>query len=85
MSSSVPGWTPTSTSHARTTPGKRGLNEHANGLVRQYFGKGESLLDADPGQVRRVADLLNDRPRKALGYRSPREMFQRAALAAANP
>ena len=50
---------------------ERGLNEHANGLIRQYCGKSESLLGLDPGQVSAVADLLNDRPRKALGFRSP--------------
>ena len=42
---------------------ERGLNEHTNGLIRQYFGKSESLPGLDPGQVRAVADLLNDRPR----------------------
>ena len=50
---------------------ERGLNERANGLIRQYFGKSESLLGPDPGQVRAVADLLNRGPRKALGFRSP--------------
>ena len=62
---------------------ERGLNEHANGLVRQYFGKGESLPGLDPARVRRVADLLNGRPRKALGFRTPAEVFAEAAGAAA--
>ena len=58
---------------------ERGLNEHTNGLVRQYFGKGESLLGIDPAKVQRVADLLNGRPRKALGFRTPAEVFAEAA------
>ena len=62
---------------------ERGLNEHANGLVRQYFGKGESLPGLDPARVRRVADLLNGRPRKALGFRTPAEVFAEATGAAA--
>ena len=62
---------------------ERGLNEHSNGLVRQYFGKGESLLEVDPGKLRLVAGLINDRPRNALGYCSPRQVFEAAALARA--
>ena len=60
---------------------ERGLNEHANGLIRQYFGKSESLLGLDPGQVSAVADLLNDRPRKALGFRSPAQVLAAARAA----
>ena len=60
---------------------ERGLNEHANGLIRQYFGKSESLLGLDPAQVRAVADLLNGRPRKALGFRSPAEVLAEARAA----
>ena len=57
---------------------ERGLNEHANGLIRQYCGKSESLLGLDPGKPSAVADLLNDRPRKALGFRSPAEVLAAA-------
>ena len=42
---------------------EHGLNEYANGLVRQYFRKGMSLLGIAPGQVREVADRLNSRSR----------------------
>ena len=62
---------------------ERGLNEHTNGLVRQYFGKSERLREVDPAKVRRVTDLLNGRPRKVLGYRTPAAVFAEAALAAA--
>jgi len=59
---------------------ERGLNENTNGLVRQYFPKGLDFAILTPAKVQYVEDLLNDRPRKTLGYRSPNEVF--AALAA---
>ena len=61
---------------------ERGLNEHTNGLLRQYFGKSESLLGIDPGKVRLVTRRLNERPRKALGYRTPAAVFAEARAAA---
>ena len=54
---------------------ERGLNEHTNGLVRQYFPKGLDFATITNIDVRRVEDLLNNRPRKRLGYRSPNEVF----------
>ena len=54
---------------------ERGLNEHTNGLVRQYFPKGtrfDTLTDED---VQKVEDLLNHRPRKVLGFKMPVEVF----------
>lgn len=57
---------------------ERGLNEHTNGLVRQYFAKGESLLGVDPEKVLRVTELLNGRPRKVLAYQTPAEVFLEA-------
>ncbi|MDE0124854.1 MAG: IS30 family transposase [Bryobacterales bacterium] len=62
---------------------ERGLNEHTNGLIRQYFGKSESLANLDPQQVCKVADLLNGRPRKALGFRTLAEVFAAAGGPAA--
>jgi len=54
---------------------ERGLNENTNGLVRQFFPKGLDLAAVTDGQVRRVERLLNTRPRKTLGYRTPLEML----------
>jgi len=54
---------------------ERGLNENTNGLVRQYFPKGMDFATLTPAKVQYVEDLLNDRPRKTLGYRSPNEVF----------
>lgn len=54
---------------------ERGLNENTNGLVRQYFPKGMDFATLTHAKVQYVEDLLNNRPRKTLGYRSPNEVF----------
>ena len=46
---------------------ERGLNEHTNGLFRQYFPKGSDLSILSDADVQRVEDKLNSRPRKILG------------------
>ena len=57
---------------------ERGLNEHTNGLVRQYFPKGTDFRSVTDAEVQAVEDLLNTRPRKALGFRTPEEVFTHA-------
>lgn len=57
---------------------ERGLNENTNGLVRQYFPKGTRFATVTDEEVLRVQDLLNSRPRKALKYKSPKEVFSAA-------
>jgi len=54
---------------------QRGLNENTNGLLRQYFPKKHSLLKVTKAQVDEAVYLLNHRPRKCLGYRTPHEVF----------
>ncbi|MCY4226206.1 MAG: IS30 family transposase [Gammaproteobacteria bacterium] len=54
---------------------ERGLNEHANGLVRQYFPKGTGLTRVTAEEVRQAEDRLNRRPRKVLGCLTPFEVF----------
>lgn len=56
---------------------ERGSNESFNGLVRQFFPKGTDFAEISPREIKRVLDLLNDRPRKRLGYRTPREVLAR--------
>ena len=52
---------------------ERGLNEHTNGLVRQYFPKGTSFVNLSHEQVKHVETLLNNRPRKILNFLSPKD------------
>ncbi len=54
---------------------ERGLNEHTNGLVRQYFPKAANLTKYTTEEIQYVEDQLNNRPRKVLGYRTPNEVF----------
>ncbi len=56
-------------------PHQRGTNENTNGLIRQYFPKGTDFRDVTHYEVRKVENLLNDRPRACLGYRTPNEVF----------
>jgi IS30 family transposase len=54
---------------------ERGLNENTNGLVRQYFPKKFEFARITEQDLQQVEDLLNNRPRKTLGYRTPNEVF----------
>ena len=56
-------------------PWERGTNENTNGLIREFLPKG---LDMDPipdARFDSIIDLLNHRPRKCLGWKSPFEVF----------
>ncbi|WP_136612488.1 IS30 family transposase [Sinomonas albida] len=66
------------------SPWERGSNENTNGLLRQYLPKGTAIPN-HPEYVDAIAFELNNRPRKALGFRTPREVFlEDLAAAVAN-
>jgi IS30 family transposase len=54
---------------------ERGLNEHTNGLVRQYCPKGSNLTQYSEEYIIFVENELNNCPRKVLAYRTPREVL----------
>lgn len=54
---------------------ERGLNENTNGLVRQYLKKGSDFSSITNTDLLLIANKLNTRPRKSLGYATPEDVF----------
>ncbi len=59
------------------SPWQRGTNENTNGLLRQYFPKGTDLARWSAEEIHAVANALNSRPRKTLGWKTPAEALDR--------
>lgn len=57
------------------SPWQRGANENVNGLIRFFFPKGTDFTRVPALKVLRVMDLINNRPRKCLGWLSPNEFL----------
>ncbi len=54
---------------------ERGANENINGLIRQYFPKKISFENISDNDVKRVEEILNNRPRKKLNFLTPNEFL----------
>jgi transposase, IS30 family len=67
------------------SPWQRGSNENTNGLLRQYLPKGSDLRGYSAADLRDIADALNGRPRKALGYATPAEKLHALLLPHKHP
>lgn len=52
---------------------QRGTNENTNGLIRQYLPKGTDLNIVSHYVLKKIENSLNNRPRKCLGYLTPKE------------
>ena len=55
---------------------ERGTNENTNGLIRQYLPKGTEFEKVNDDTCQFIMDRLNNRPRKCLGYRTPKQVFE---------
>ena len=55
---------------------QRGTNENTNGLIRRKFDKKTDFRNVTPMQLQIMEDLLNNRPRKILKWKSPIEMIK---------
>lgn len=62
-------------------PWQRGTNENTNDLLRFFFKKGFDFRTVTQADVDAVVDLINSRPRKCLGWKSPAEVFQAECVA----
>jgi IS30 family transposase len=63
---------------------ERGTNENTNGLLRQFFPKGMDFGTVNQSDVDIALELLNNRPRKCLNYRTPTEVFWRKPMRCAS-
>lgn len=56
---------------------ERGTNENTNGLLRQFFPKSMDFNCITPKELADVVKSLNDRPRKRLKFKSPKQVFMK--------
>jgi IS30 family transposase len=59
---------------------EKGTVENTIGLIRRYIPKGTDLATLSPKQIQQIEDRLNNRPRKCLNYKTPKELFHAVAL-----
>lgn len=62
------------------SPWERGTCENTNGLIRDFFPKGTDFGTVTRRELKKVQKLLNERPRNALGWRTPAEAFAELLL-----
>ena len=55
------------------------MNENTNGLLREFLPKGKDLRALTQEELDGHIALLNNRPRKCLGWRTPTEVYRELA------
>lgn len=58
------------------SPWQKGSNENTNGLLREFYQKGMDLSKVSEEELTNNLSLLNNRPRKCIGYLTPYEMLK---------
>jgi IS30 family transposase len=54
---------------------ERGLNEHTNGLLRQFIPKKTPISNVSNKNIAKFQKLINNRPRKILNFNTPIQVF----------
>lgn len=57
------------------SPWERGTSENTNDILRQFFPKGINFNKVSLGEINKVQNMVNDRPRKILDFSTPHEVF----------
>ena len=55
---------------------ERGTNENTNGLIRRIYPKKSSFSEVGESELKKIDEFINDRPRKCLGWMTPREKMK---------
>jgi IS30 family transposase len=59
---------------------QRGANEHGNKMLRRYFPKGTDFSKINQTKIDQAVSLINNKPRKILGYESALDVARRAGI-----
>ena len=59
---------------------QKGTNENSNGLFREFYPKSMDLSKTTEKEVQKNLELLNNRPRKCINYKTPNEYFNECLL-----
>jgi IS30 family transposase len=62
------------------SPWERGTCENTNGLIRQYFPKGTDFSKVTVEEIKTAQHQLNERPRKTLLWKTPKDVFENEIL-----
>ena len=54
---------------------QRGTNENTNGLLREFYPKRFDFSSISQKELDAIVTVINNRPRKCLGYKTPAEVF----------
>ena len=54
---------------------QRGTNENTNGLLREFYPKKFDFSSINQKELDNIVTIINNRPRKCLGYKTPAEVF----------
>ena len=55
---------------------QKGTNENSNGLLREFYPKGRNLSHVGEKTLKKNLALINARPKKVLGYKTPADLFE---------